>query len=85
MHEWQEKFPQASPFFMSVNLSAKQFNHAQLMAQVDGVLRKTGLNPRQLKLEITEGAVTENLPRRNGRSHATGLAQRRFPRGVPHL
>jgi EAL domain-containing protein (putative c-di-GMP-specific phosphodiesterase class I) len=61
MHEWQEKYPQASPFFMSVNLSAKQFNHTQLMAQVDGVLRKTGLNPRQLKLEITEGAVMENI------------------------
>src|ERR1043166_8661057 len=27
MREWQEKFPQASPIFMSVNLSAKQFNH----------------------------------------------------------
>src|ERR671939_778286 len=31
------------------------------MAQVDNVLRKTGLNPRQLKLEITEGAVMENI------------------------
>jgi diguanylate cyclase (GGDEF)-like protein len=61
MREWQEKYPQASPFFMSVNLSAKQFNHTQLMAQVDNVLRKTGLNPRQLKLEITEGAVMENI------------------------
>jgi EAL domain-containing protein (putative c-di-GMP-specific phosphodiesterase class I) len=61
MREWQEKYPQASPFFMSVNLSAKQFNHTLLMAQVDSVLRKTGLNPRQLKLEITEGAVMENI------------------------
>jgi diguanylate cyclase (GGDEF)-like protein/PAS domain S-box-containing protein len=61
MHEWQEKYPQASPFFMSVNLSAKQFNHMMLIAQVDNVLRKTGLNPRQLKLEITEGAVMENI------------------------
>jgi diguanylate cyclase (GGDEF)-like protein/PAS domain S-box-containing protein len=59
--EWQEKYPQASPFFMSVNLSAKQFNHSLLMAQVDNALRKTGLNPRQLKLEITEGAVMENI------------------------
>ncbi|HEX8117695.1 MAG TPA: diguanylate cyclase, partial [Pyrinomonadaceae bacterium] len=39
MHEWQEKYPQASPFFMSVNLSAKQFNHMMLIAQVDNVLR----------------------------------------------
>ncbi|HEX8720157.1 MAG TPA: EAL domain-containing protein [Pyrinomonadaceae bacterium] len=61
MREWQEKYPQASPFFMSVNLSAKQFNHMMLIAQVDNVLRKTGLNPRQLKLEITEGAVMDNI------------------------
>src|SRR5437763_4144495 len=61
MREWQEKFPQASPIFMSVNLSAKQFNHAMLIAQIDDVLRRTGLNPRQLKLEITEGAVMDNI------------------------
>ena len=61
MREWQEKFPEASPFFMSVNLSAKQFNHMMLIAQVDDVLRRTGLNPRQLKLEITEGAVMDNI------------------------
>jgi diguanylate cyclase (GGDEF)-like protein/PAS domain S-box-containing protein len=61
MREWHEKFPQASPIFMSVNLSAKQFNHMLLIAQVDDVLRRTGLNPRQLKLEITEGAVMDNI------------------------
>jgi diguanylate cyclase (GGDEF)-like protein/PAS domain S-box-containing protein len=61
MREWQERYPQASPIFMSVNLSAKQFNHMLLIAQVDDVLRRTGLNPRQLKLEITEGAVMENI------------------------
>jgi diguanylate cyclase (GGDEF)-like protein/PAS domain S-box-containing protein len=61
MREWQEKFPQASPIFMSVNLSAKQFNHSMLIAQIDDALRRTGLNPRQLKLEITEGAVMENI------------------------
>jgi diguanylate cyclase (GGDEF)-like protein/PAS domain S-box-containing protein len=61
MREWQEKFPQASPIFMSVNLSAKQFNHSLLIAQIDNVLRRTGLSPRQLKLEITEGAVMDNI------------------------
>jgi diguanylate cyclase (GGDEF)-like protein/PAS domain S-box-containing protein len=61
MREWQEKYPQASPIFMSVNLSAKQFNHMLLISQVDNVLRRTGLNPRQLKLEITEGAVMDNI------------------------
>jgi diguanylate cyclase (GGDEF)-like protein/PAS domain S-box-containing protein len=61
MREWQESYPQASPIFMSVNLSAKQFNHALLIGQIDNVLRRTGLNPRQLKLEITEGAVMDNI------------------------
>ena len=61
MREWQERYPQASPLFMSVNLSAKQFNYMLLLQQIDNVLRKTGLNPRQLKLEITEGAVMDNI------------------------
>jgi PAS domain S-box-containing protein len=61
MREWQEKYPEASPFFMSVNLSAEQFNHTLLIAQVDNVLRKTGLSPRQLKLEVTEAVVMENI------------------------
>ncbi len=45
---------------MSVNLSAAQINHANLVDQVDRVLRKTGLPPQSLKLEITESVVMQN-------------------------
>jgi EAL domain-containing protein (putative c-di-GMP-specific phosphodiesterase class I) len=39
---------------MSVNLSARQFAHTDVPAEISDVLRKTGLDPRLLKLEITE-------------------------------
>lgn len=46
--------------FASVNLSGKHFAENDLVAQVKGVLEKSGLHPSNLKLEITETAVMEN-------------------------
>jgi diguanylate cyclase (GGDEF)-like protein/PAS domain S-box-containing protein len=45
---------------MSVNLSARQFSQADLIEQIEGVLRETGLPPARLKLEITESVIMEN-------------------------
>ncbi|WP_033374299.1 EAL domain-containing protein [Spirulina subsalsa] len=45
---------------MSVNLSVRQFGSATLLADVEKVLAKTGVNPWDLKLEITESALMEN-------------------------
>jgi diguanylate cyclase (GGDEF)-like protein/PAS domain S-box-containing protein len=61
MRAWEKRYPEASPIFMSVNLSGKQFNHPSLIAQVRNAVTKTGLSPRRLKLEITESAVMENI------------------------
>jgi EAL domain-containing protein (putative c-di-GMP-specific phosphodiesterase class I) len=46
---------------MSVNLSGRQFLQPDLLEQVREVLRETGLDPRSLKLEITETVVMENI------------------------
>jgi diguanylate cyclase (GGDEF)-like protein/PAS domain S-box-containing protein len=43
--------------YLAVNLSAKQFCEPGLLALVDDVLAETGLDPRRLKLEITEGTI----------------------------
>jgi diguanylate cyclase (GGDEF)-like protein/PAS domain S-box-containing protein len=43
--------------FVTVNLSAKQFGEPGLLDLVAGVLEETGLDPRRLKLEITEGTI----------------------------
>jgi diguanylate cyclase (GGDEF)-like protein len=45
---------------MSVNLSTKQLMQPDIAAKIYTVLDETGLDPRYLKLEITETAVVEN-------------------------
>ncbi|HYJ92585.1 MAG TPA: EAL domain-containing protein [Pyrinomonadaceae bacterium] len=47
----------------SVNLSAKQLVHPHLSPQIRNILQETQLNPRQLKLEVTESTVMENSER----------------------
>lgn len=56
--EWQRRFK--LPLSISVNLSAKQLMHPTLTAQVQAVLSNTGLDPSQLKLEVTESTVMEH-------------------------
>lgn len=44
---------------MSVNLSVRQFACPTLLADIDRVLAKTGVDPAYLKLEITESAIMD--------------------------
>jgi diguanylate cyclase (GGDEF)-like protein/PAS domain S-box-containing protein len=57
--DWQRRHPSA-PLVMAVNLSARQFQQADLCERVAGVLATTGLAPHLLALEITETAVMED-------------------------
>ena len=59
--EWQQS--SAVRLSTSVNLSAKQLVHPHLSSQIQQVLDQTGLDPRQLKLEVTESTVMENSDR----------------------
>ncbi|HEX8136802.1 MAG TPA: EAL domain-containing protein [Pyrinomonadaceae bacterium] len=61
MRQWQERFPSDPPLSISVNLSGKQFAQPDLVEQVKAVLEDTGIDPRGLKLEITESVVMENI------------------------
>ncbi len=47
------------PVRIAVNLSAVEFRHPNLPAQVAGALARDGLDPSQLELEITESAYME--------------------------
>jgi diguanylate cyclase (GGDEF)-like protein/PAS domain S-box-containing protein len=42
---------------MSVNLSARQFQHRRLVEEIEAILTATGVDPRQICLEITESVV----------------------------
>jgi diguanylate cyclase (GGDEF)-like protein/PAS domain S-box-containing protein len=59
--EWQRQGRAGEHVTMSVNLSSRQFSQADLIEQVSSALRDTGLRPANLKLEITESMVMENI------------------------
>ena len=48
------------PLRVAVNLSARQFRQVHLLREVEVVLNVTGLDPKYLELEITEGAVMQH-------------------------
>ncbi len=52
-----------APLRMAVNLSARQFQHTNLAAQVAAVLADTGLPAHALELEITESMAMHNAER----------------------
>jgi EAL domain-containing protein (putative c-di-GMP-specific phosphodiesterase class I) len=60
--EWQLEFPSIPPLVMSVNLSAKQFQHPTLVQEISQVLAESGLDAGSLKLEITESVVMQDAP-----------------------
>ena len=45
---------------MAVNLSARQFRQDTLVEMIDNILRETGVSPKLLELELTEGLLMEN-------------------------
>jgi EAL domain-containing protein (putative c-di-GMP-specific phosphodiesterase class I) len=54
---WQEFAGASAPLTMSVNLSAKEFQRPGIVEQVAEALRRAGLSPDVLKLEITESTM----------------------------
>jgi diguanylate cyclase (GGDEF)-like protein len=59
IRKWQERFPADQPLTMSVNISAKQFDH-RLPEKVDAAIRKYAIRPGSLSLEVTEGVLMQN-------------------------
>jgi diguanylate cyclase (GGDEF)-like protein/PAS domain S-box-containing protein len=56
---WHEQRPDARPFEVAVNLSARQVAHRELPATVAEIIARTGLDPVHLQLEITESILVE--------------------------
>ncbi|HWW09554.1 MAG TPA: bifunctional diguanylate cyclase/phosphodiesterase [Candidatus Acidoferrales bacterium] len=58
--EWQVAFPDKTSFSVSVNVSPRQLRKAGFVNDVWDVLRRTGLHPSRLVLEITESVMVED-------------------------
>ncbi len=53
--------PEMVHLTVAVNVSARQFRHADFVDQVLAALKNTGANPRRLKLELTESLLVSNV------------------------
>jgi EAL domain-containing protein (putative c-di-GMP-specific phosphodiesterase class I) len=62
LRAWQAASAAMAALGMSVNLSARQLQHPDLVEDVAQVLRETGIDPGALRLEITETAVMHDAP-----------------------
>jgi predicted signal transduction protein with EAL and GGDEF domain len=56
---FREQIPPDAPLRMCVNLSTLQLRRPQLLEEVSEVLSETGMDPRDLALEITESVMIE--------------------------
>ena len=59
--EWQRQG--LPPVRLSVNLSMRQLDDPDLVAEIEAVLKETGLLPDLLELEVTESAIMHNAER----------------------
>ena len=57
---WQQK-ALTRDLVLAVNVSAKQFRHAEFSTQVHAAVQRHGVNPELLKLELTESLLLENI------------------------
>lgn len=55
------KSPLTAHWNMSVNVSVSQFAHPDFVANVTKAIEKTGANPHQLKLELTESMLAKDV------------------------
>lgn len=58
--DWQ-KNELASDLTLSINVSAKQFRQPDFVAQVKSAIERHAIDPMQLKLELTESLLLENI------------------------
>ena len=57
---WRATLGGAAPRLLAVNLSRAQLSHAGFASRVADILRASGMNPRQLQLEVTESLAAQD-------------------------
>lgn len=60
LSEWQTRQPVSRDLWVSVNVSSVQWCDPALLDQIGEALRDSGLEPRRLMLELTEGIAMAN-------------------------
>jgi len=58
---WHEQFSEQNMPFISVNVSTRQLSDNKLLEQFTHILQKTGANPKNIVLEITETSLMTDV------------------------
>ena len=70
--------PNTEGLSISINISARQFRHAEFVTDIMGTLKATGANPRRLKLELTESLLLTDVPEATAKMQTLRTAGVRF-------
>ncbi|WP_161990626.1 putative bifunctional diguanylate cyclase/phosphodiesterase [Candidatus Methylobacter oryzae] len=60
LKRWQND-PRTKDLSIAVNISSSQFNHPEFIEQLHHLLKKSGINPALLKLELTESLMLHDI------------------------
>jgi diguanylate cyclase (GGDEF)-like protein len=63
LRAWQERFSSRPPLSISVNLSVREFTQLEFVSRVQETIQATGIDPKLLRLEITESIAIEDSAR----------------------
>jgi PAS domain S-box-containing protein len=63
LRRWHRLFPSETPLTISANITAKQFEQADLASQIGEILQQTGMDPGYIDLEITENIAMADAER----------------------
>ena len=58
--QWASQ-PAMAHLTLAVNVSVRQFNQPEFVAQVLATIERTGVNPQRLKFELTESLLVDNV------------------------
>jgi diguanylate cyclase (GGDEF)-like protein len=58
---WHDQSPAEPPVVVSVNVSARQFQHPDLVGTIQHAVKLADLDPRCLRLELTESVLVQDL------------------------
>jgi diguanylate cyclase (GGDEF)-like protein/PAS domain S-box-containing protein len=60
--KWKRDFAHIKSFEkIAINVSSKQFNHPDFVMQINQVIKKSGINPNHLELELTESIILNDI------------------------
>jgi len=63
LQRWQSLFPSVVPLFMSINVTAREFEQPDVASHIRESLQQAGIDPRSIDLEITENIAMKDAVR----------------------